>query len=1151
MRNIGSITLDTTPGITADAAMEVMGRYVGGLGAEDMVVNGGTLVVIPITPKGMDAETFTTAYGTMIDYVLAYRVAFRRPGQVGTWEAVVDAHTGEVLQFTDSNAYGHVQGGVYKTDKIPGYTETIMPFPYADYGSGTFCDIAGNYSGTTGTSTMNGRTGSSGNVGSVYISDSCGSISLVDTSGLINFSGSSGADCTTPGSGGSGNTHSSRTQYWNVSEIKIKAYSYLPGNAWLQGHLQDRVNLSGTCNAYWDGTKLNFFRTYSGSCGSTGELPGVSLHEWGHGMDYNDGSGSGNDNSPLETRADWTAHLQTHQSCLGMGILTTNCGGYGDACTSCTAFRDADYAKHTNPTPWTPQNKGLSDPGFNCSSGSYYGPCGWEDHCESGIATQALWDFVNRDLVASPTSMDIVSAWQLADRLFYSSMSTAKSMYTCTGSGTKTSNGCGTGSLYTTFRAIDDDGDGTANGTPHAAAIYAAMNRHGIACTTETNTNFTTCPTLVATTLGGTAGDSHNVLNWTSVANATRYFVFRNETDCTAGFTRIATVTAPAITTTDTLVYNGVTYNYRIEAATANDSCTSAMSACTTLTPTPCTVPGVPVITGVADVNTCTNSGITVAYTAGSPAGASYNLLKDAAVVVTGYTSGAVYVPGDASSHTYIVQAVSGTCTANSTGVAGTDANNGPAAPAGVAATTTRCTDVQVTCNTVTGATSYNVMRGTTCGTAVKTFTKVTSPYKDSTAVAGTTYQYWVVAVSACGKGGNSSCAAGIRLSAPAAPAGVAATTTRCTDVQVTWNASTGAASYNVLRGVTCGTVVNTFTNVTSPYTDTTAVAGTAYQYWVVAVNPCGNSAKSLCSSGKRLTSPAKPSGVVATKTRCTDVQVTWKTVVGATGYNVLRGTTCGTVVDTFLNATSPYLDTTAVVGTTYQYWVVAVNPCGNSANSSCSSGKRLTSPAAPTGVAATATRCTDVQVTWNTVTGATSYNVLRGVTCGTVLSTFTKVSSPYNDTTAVAGTTYQYWVVAVSGCTSADSACATGLRLGSPSAPAAPTFADIAGTTLTVNWADVSNEVGYQVQRCKGVSCTLFSNTGSQQPAGTTSYSDSGLTPSTAYRYRIVAKAAAGCTDKIGAAAGVTTSASLVVAQLTSGAGPNGGTAGEVLPVR
>ena len=61
----------------------------------------------------------------------------------------------------------------------------------------------------------------------------------------------------------------------------------------------------------------------------------------------------------------------------------------------------------------------------------------------------------------------------------------------------------------------------------------------------------------------------------------------------------------------------------------------------------------------------------------------------------------------------------------------------------------------------------------------------------------------------------------------------------------VSWTASAGATSYNVLRGSACGTALATFTNVTSPYSDTTAVAGTTYNYWVVALNGCGTSANS------------------------------------------------------------------------------------------------------------------------------------------------------------------------------------------------------------------------------------------------------------------------------------------------------------------
>jgi hypothetical protein len=580
--NIGDIKLDPKPTVSIEKAWQVLKSYVG-MNEKDEVINQGSLAILPITPKGLDPDTAQVSFGKMIDYVLVYKLAFRRPGTIGTWEGLVNAHTGELIRFRDSDVYGHVKGGVYKTDAPQ--TEVPMSLPRADYGSGTFSDVSGDFPGITGTSTLTG-----GATSSVYITDGCGAISqAADGVGTIDFGSSVGTDCTTPGHGGLGNTHSARTQYWNVNQIKEKALTYLPGNTWLQGVLQDSVNISVYCNAKWDGTKLNFYKATT-SCANTGELPGVSLHEWGHGMDSNDGSGTGTDNMPVESRADWTALLQTHQSCTGSGFLKAgNCSGYGDACTACSGVRDADFAQHATPTAWTPQNKGtVWAPGTQCTTGFYFGPCGWEDHCESGIATQALWDFVNRDLVAAPTNLDLVTAWQLEDRLFYTGMPQSTSMYTCTGTTTKVSNGCGTGSLYSVMRAIDDDGDGTANGTPHAAAIFAALNRHGIACgnaTDTTNQNQTSCPALTTPTLTATAANNQATLNWTTGgSNASRYFVLRNETSCSAGFTRINTVSAPTLTDTDLGVVHGSTYYYRVQAATANDSCVSPMSDCATAT---------------------------------------------------------------------------------------------------------------------------------------------------------------------------------------------------------------------------------------------------------------------------------------------------------------------------------------------------------------------------------------------------------------------------------------------------------------------------------------------------------------------------------------------------------------------------------------
>jgi hypothetical protein len=83
---------------------------------------------------------------------------------------------------------------------------------------------------------------------------------------------------TTPGYGGSGNTHSARTNFYEVNKVMEMARSHLPNNAWLKQKLKVNVNINDSCNAWWMNT-INFYRRGNG-CGNTGELVGVIVHEW-------------------------------------------------------------------------------------------------------------------------------------------------------------------------------------------------------------------------------------------------------------------------------------------------------------------------------------------------------------------------------------------------------------------------------------------------------------------------------------------------------------------------------------------------------------------------------------------------------------------------------------------------------------------------------------------------------------------------------------------------------------------------------------------------------------------------------------------------------------------------------------------------------
>jgi len=594
--------------LSRDQALAVVARYVGGLTSADQILDAGSLHLLPANaadPRFSDGF----AFGKGRDLAKVWQVTFHRDGVMGTWRARVDASTGELLSFADVNDYAtaQVNGGVFPFSPTVG-PEAVRALPFADVSGVGFANSGGlyNFPGGTVTSALAGQY--------VRIADTCGAISLAaDGSGAIAFGTSAGTDCTTPGLGGAGNTHSSRTQFYHVNRIKEVGRGWLPTNTWLGQQLQVNVNLNQTCNAYWNGVSLNFFKS-GGGCGNTGEIAAVSLHEYGHGLDQNDGTGTAPEGGTGESYGDLTAAIQLHASCIGPGFQGSNCGGYGDACTACTGVRDIDWAKHVSNTPATVANFTQ----VHCGIGS--GPCGREVHCESYVPSEAVWDFANRDL-PNPGSG---TAWTILDRLWYLSRNTATSSFACTTGGTFTSNGCNAGSWWKTMRAVDDDDGNLSNGTPHSCNLFAAFNRHGIACTTDAgaNTCFAGCTPPASPSMTLTPGDNSVAV---AVSGTGVFDIFRNEIGCNAGFIKVANDFAGG-TFNDTAVANGTTYYYQAVAQpSGNEACASVPAVCQSVTPSsgPCVPPAAP--SGL----TATAGAGSVALAWGAVAGASeYHVLR-------------------------------------------------------------------------------------------------------------------------------------------------------------------------------------------------------------------------------------------------------------------------------------------------------------------------------------------------------------------------------------------------------------------------------------------------------------------------------------------------------------------------------------------
>jgi hypothetical protein len=194
--------------------------------------------------------------------------------------------------------------------------------------------------------------------------------------------------------------------------------------------------------------------------------------------------------------------------------------------------------------------------------------------------------------------------------------------------------------------------------------------------------------------------------------------------------------------------------------------------------------------------------------------------------------------------------------------------------------------------------------------------------------------------LAGCGgySGGGGSNGGGGGSNVPSTPTGLTATAVNA-QVNLSWNASTGATAYYVKRSTTTG---GPYTQIAAPtgtnYADNSVSNGTKYYYVVSAYNSYGQSASSAevsATPAAPATPPSAPTGLTATAGNA-QVSLTWTASAGATSYHVKRSTTSG---GPYTQVAAPTIasdaDTGLTNGTTYYYVVSALNVAGESADSS------------------------------------------------------------------------------------------------------------------------------------------------------------------------------------------------------------------------
>jgi predicted phage tail protein len=195
-------------------------------------------------------------------------------------------------------------------------------------------------------------------------------------------------------------------------------------------------------------------------------------------------------------------------------------------------------------------------------------------------------------------------------------------------------------------------------------------------------------------------------------------------------------------------------------------------------------------------------------------------------------------------------------------------------------------------------------------------------------------------------------------------------------------------------------------------------------------------------------------------------------------------------------------------------------NYVGYSANYVVYSLPPTTPPAAPTNLAATAVAYNQINLTWtDNANNESGFEIERcagaGCTNFAQIATLAANVTSYSNTGLSASTSYSFRVRAANAVGPSDySNTASATTPAAPALPAAPTnlvAAALSRNQIKLTWSDnATNEDGFKIERCKNSNCTNFVQIATVGPNITT-YTNSGLSSKTTYRFRVRAYNAAG----------------------------------------
>lgn len=382
-------------------------------------------------------------------------------------------------------------------------------------------------------------------------------------------------------------------------------------------------------------------------------------------------------------------------------------------------------------------------------------------------------------------------------------------------------------------------------------------------------------------------------------------------------------------------------------------------------------------------------------------------------------------------------------------------------------------------------AKSFTVKYGTESGVYPTTVsTNATSPFTISGLTNGSTY--FVLVTETLSNGVSYSA-----QEATVTPVDTFAITSAIAgNQQVTINFPTvvGASGFTIKYGTTSGVYTNVVTDTaTSPYVVTGLTNGKTYYFMVTANNSnSGGQDASAAITAVPIAASVAPTGLYINSVTTSQVVLNWNAATGVTSYDVKRGVAPGGPYQTIASAglATTYTDTTPINGTKYYYVVTAMNAGGESIPSNEVGVKTI----ANFTVSGSANTQSQINLSWNWPTGATSFDVKYKKSVDSNYITFANVATSSATVTGLTnGSVYDFLVTAKntdSG--SLDAIAAAGTPLASNTlAVTVPVYSSAAplvnvSEKVTITYPIVTGATNYEVlyRASSAINYTSFTTT-------------------------------------------------------------------------